>query len=87
MKVAAPRTMKKIMPVAVEDHAGLHGPMRLLETPDHRWLGYCEGQESGQFISDRKVVSTLQSRYARMRSQALSLGDSVSLLRQMRGAV
>lgn len=77
----------QIMPVVVEDHAGLHGPMQLLETPDHRWLGYCEGQESGQFISDRKVVSTLQSRYARMRSQALSLGDSVSLLRQMRGAV
>jgi hypothetical protein len=60
--------------------------MQVLETPDHRWLCYCEGQESSQFITDRKVVSTLQMRYARMRSQALSLEDSVSLLRQMRGA-
>jgi transcriptional regulator with XRE-family HTH domain len=87
LEMAALRNVElQIMPLVREDHAGLHGPMRLLETPDHRWLGYCEGQESGQFISDRKVVSTLQMRYARMRSQALSLEDSVSLLRQMRGA-
>ncbi|PJE99501.1 transcriptional regulator [Streptomyces carminius] len=67
-------------------HAGLHGPMQLLETPDNRWFSYCEGQESGQFSSVSKVLSTLQMRYARMRSQALSLEDSVSLLERMRGA-
>ncbi|MFF1924740.1 Scr1 family TA system antitoxin-like transcriptional regulator [Streptomyces sp. NPDC058221] len=77
----------QIMPVMRERHAGLGGPMQLLETPENRWFGYCEGQESGQFITDPKVVSTLQMRYARMRSQALSLEDSVSLLRQMRGAL
>ncbi|MFR9758010.1 helix-turn-helix domain-containing protein [Streptomyces sp. TR06-5] len=76
----------QVMPLVREDHAGLHGPMQLLETPDHRWLGYCEGQETGRFLSDRKVVSTLQMRYARMRSQALSLEESVSLLERMRGA-
>lgn len=76
----------QIMPVVRERHAGLGGPMRLLETPENRWFGYCEGQESGQFISEPKVVSMLQMRYARMRSQALSLEDSVNLLRQMRGA-
>lgn len=76
----------QIMPVMREHHAGLGGPMRLLETPENRWFGYCEGQESGQFISESKVVSMLQMRYARMRSQALSLKDSVSLLRRMRGA-
>ncbi|GGT31583.1 transcriptional regulator [Streptomyces kurssanovii] len=76
----------QIMPVTREEHAGLDGPMQLLETPDNHWLGYCEGQKSSQFISDRKVVSELQMRYARMRSQALTLHDSLSLLRQMRGA-
>ena len=75
----------QVMPMVRESHAGLDGPMQLLETPDNKWFGYCEGQKSGQFISDRKVVSELQMRYARMRSQALSLEDSVSLLRQMRG--
>ncbi|QIP84012.1 helix-turn-helix domain-containing protein [Streptomyces sp. Tu 2975] len=77
----------QIMPLVREEHAGLDGPMQLLETPDNRWLGYCEGQKSSQFISDRKVVSELQMRYARMRSQAHTLHDSQSLLRQMRGAV
>jgi transcriptional regulator with XRE-family HTH domain len=77
----------QIMPLVREEHAGLHGPIQLLETPDNRWLGYCEGQKSGQFFSDPKVVSELQMRYARMRSQAHTLHDSLSLLRQMRGAV
>ncbi|MFI8930026.1 Scr1 family TA system antitoxin-like transcriptional regulator [Streptomyces sp. NPDC053474] len=76
----------QVMPLVKESHAGLHGPIRLLETQDNKWFAYNEGQESGQFIADPKVVSVLQMRYARMRSQALSLEDSVSLLERMRGA-
>ncbi|OEV03907.1 helix-turn-helix domain-containing protein [Streptomyces oceani] len=75
----------QVMPQARGSHAGLDGPMQLLETPDNKWFGYCEGQESGQFIHEPKVVSMLQMRYARMRSQALSLEDSLSLLQRMRG--
>ncbi|MFC9242749.1 Scr1 family TA system antitoxin-like transcriptional regulator [Streptomyces sp. NPDC057136] len=77
----------QVMPLVRTGHAGMDGPMRLCETPGNRWLGYSEGQESGQLISDPKLVSMLKMRYARMRSQALSLEDSLSLLRQMRGAV
>ncbi|GGR97513.1 transcriptional regulator [Streptomyces aureoverticillatus] len=76
----------QVMPLVSESHAGLAGPMRLLETPDNKWFAYCEGQRSGQLISDPKEISVLQTRYARMRSQALSLKDSVSLLQRMRGA-
>ncbi|QEV21075.1 helix-turn-helix domain-containing protein [Streptomyces alboniger] len=76
----------QIMPVERETHAGLDGPMQLLETPENNWFAYGEGQESGQLISDPKVVSMLQMRYAKMRSQALSFEDSVSLLERMRGA-
>ncbi|MGP3636757.1 helix-turn-helix domain-containing protein [Streptomyces sp. 24-1644] len=77
----------QVMPLVRTGHAGLDGPMQLCETQANRWLAYCEGQKSGLLISDPKVVSTLHMRYARMRSQALSLEDSLSLLRQMRGAV
>lgn len=77
----------QVMPQVREHHAGLDGPMQLLETPENKWFGYCEGQESSQFITDSKVVSTLQMRYARMRSQALSLDDSLGLLQRMRGAL
>ncbi|MEV6161924.1 helix-turn-helix transcriptional regulator [Streptomyces sp. NPDC052052] len=76
----------QVMPLVREDHAGLDGPIQLLETPDNKWLAYCEGQESGQLNSDSKVVTMLQMRYARMRSQALTLEDSTSPLRRMRGA-
>ncbi|MFF3735700.1 Scr1 family TA system antitoxin-like transcriptional regulator [Streptomyces sp. NPDC002476] len=77
----------QIMPQVQVNHAGVDGPMQLLETPENKWFGYGEGQESGHFHADPAVVSTLQMRYARMRSQAHSLEDSVSLLQRMRGAV
>jgi transcriptional regulator with XRE-family HTH domain len=75
----------QVMPLKRESHAGLHGPLQLLETPENQWFAYLEGQQSGQLVSDRKVVSVLQKRYARMRAQALSLSDSVSLLQRLRG--
>ncbi|MFI8216561.1 Scr1 family TA system antitoxin-like transcriptional regulator [Streptomyces sp. NPDC085932] len=86
LRVAQLRNVEiQIMPLRQESHAGLHGPLQLLETPDNHWFSYLEGQQSGQLISDRKVVSVLQRRYARMRAQALSLSDSVSLLQRLRG--
>ncbi len=77
----------QLVPLVQEDHAGLHGPMQLLETPDNEWFGYCEGQRSGLFISDPKELSILQMRYARLLSQALTPKDSRSLLKQIRGAL
>ncbi|SCK42474.1 helix-turn-helix transcriptional regulator [Streptomyces sp. WMMB 322] len=75
----------QLMPLQQPCHAGHDGPMQLLETPDHQWLGYTEGQKTGQLLLDRRDVSVLLQRYARMRSQALTPEDSVSLLRRMRG--
>jgi transcriptional regulator with XRE-family HTH domain len=77
----------QVMPLVRASHAGLHGPMQLLETPGNKWLAYTEAPESGQLIANSKVGSVLQQRYARMRAQALTLEDSVSLLEQMRGAL
>ncbi|MET8824866.1 helix-turn-helix transcriptional regulator [Streptomyces sp. NPDC004610] len=88
LEIAGQRNVEvQIMPLTKESHSGLHGPKRLLETPANRWFAYTEAPESGQLISDRKIVSVLQQRYARMRSQALSLEDSVNLLHRMRGAL
>lgn len=83
-----PRNVQlQIMPLVRGVHAGLNGPIQLLETPDNRWFGYCEGQESGQFISDPQVISTLHMRYAKLRSQAMTYEESVGLLEQLRGAL
>lgn len=76
----------QLMPLRQPVHAGLDGPMHLLETPENEWLAYAEGQKTGHLISDRQAISVLQQRYAKMRSQALTPDDTVSLLQQMRGA-
>ncbi|MFD6344282.1 helix-turn-helix domain-containing protein [Streptomyces roseolus] len=77
----------QIMPQSRGYHAGIGGPLCLLETEENTWYAYCEGQETGQLFSDSKVVSILQQRYARMRAQALSVEASVGLLREIRGAL
>ncbi|MFH8634604.1 helix-turn-helix domain-containing protein [Streptomyces lydicus] len=80
-------TQVQVMPLVREKHAGLDGPMQLLETPDNQWFAYCEGQRGGLFISDPKELSVLQMRYVKLLSQALTPEDSRSLLEQMRGAL
>ncbi|MEU1051869.1 helix-turn-helix transcriptional regulator [Streptomyces sp. NPDC005876] len=86
LEVAELRNIEiQVMPLMQGTHAGLQGPIHLLESPESHWYAYNEGQKSGQLIADRKVVSVLQKRYASMRSQALTVPDSMSLLRRMRG--
>ncbi|MGW2304873.1 helix-turn-helix domain-containing protein [Streptomyces sp. NPDC001809] len=76
----------QVMPQSRGHHAGLDGPLCLLETEENTWYAYSEGQRTAQLISEAKEVSILQQRYARMRAQALSPEESVSLLREIRGA-
>lgn len=77
----------QIMPTRRVTHAGTDGPIVLAETPEHRWFAYSEGQENGRLISDPKEISVLQQRYAKLRSQALTPEDSLSLLKRLRGAL
>ncbi|MDJ0464550.1 helix-turn-helix transcriptional regulator [Streptomyces sp. H27-C3] len=77
----------QIMPTDSEAHAGLDGPLALLETPDGRRLAYSEGQETGRLIADPKQAAVLHQRYATLRSQALSPLDSVGLMERIRGAL
>ncbi|MCX4543052.1 helix-turn-helix transcriptional regulator [Streptomyces sp. NBC_01565] len=77
----------QIMPTVQPVHAGTDGPFRLLETDEHEWRGYSEGQKTGQVISEPRDVSILQQRYAKLRIQALNPADSVGLLMRMRGSL
>ncbi|MDQ0994074.1 hypothetical protein QFZ74_005302 [Streptomyces sp. V3I7] len=74
----------QIMPLRQPEHPGMAGPLRLLETPDNRWFTYSEGQENGRLISDRKAISVLHQRYAKLRSQALTPEDSRSVSESLR---
>ncbi|MEE1831996.1 helix-turn-helix domain-containing protein [Streptomyces sp. SP17KL33] len=75
----------QVVPLDVEFHSCMDGPVRLLETPERRRLAYSEGQENGRLIADSKEVSLLQQRYDTLRSQALNPNDSQGLLERLRG--
>ncbi|MFF8270564.1 Scr1 family TA system antitoxin-like transcriptional regulator [Streptomyces sp. NPDC016562] len=82
-----PNVDLQIMPLISTKHAGPGGPFCLLETQEHEWVGYSEGQKTGQVISDPKDVSDLHQRYAKLRIQALNPADSAGLLMRLRGSL
>ncbi|MFH8770276.1 helix-turn-helix domain-containing protein [Streptomyces sp. NPDC017958] len=88
LEATKPRNVEfQVMPMSRGFHAGLNGPIRLLETPENEWFAYAEGQENSQFIVKPNTISVLHMRYAKLRSQALPPEDTRSLLERMRGAL
>ncbi|MFH8483961.1 helix-turn-helix domain-containing protein [Streptomyces longisporoflavus] len=75
----------QVVPLDSALHACLDGPVRLLETPDRRRVGYAEGQQSGRLITDPNEVSLLHQRYDTLRSQALNPQETRALLERLRG--
>ncbi|MEV3931933.1 helix-turn-helix transcriptional regulator [Streptomyces sp. NPDC049944] len=75
----------QIMPLGRHTHAALAGPFILLETPDYQRLGYTETQRGSQLSSDPNEVSILSQKYAMLRTQALNIEDSKSLLNRLLG--
>ncbi len=70
----------QIMPRDTPQHAGLAGPLVLLETPDHDQLAYIDGQLRGELYDEPSDVSALTQRYGMLRSQALTVAESTRLL-------
>ncbi|MEU6891134.1 helix-turn-helix transcriptional regulator [Streptomyces sp. NPDC046557] len=86
LELSAPRNVTlQVMPLGSELHACLDGPVRLLETPEGRRLGYSEGQQNGRLIAGIQEVSLLCQRYDTLRSQALNPKESRGLLERLRG--
>ncbi|MGW3151232.1 helix-turn-helix domain-containing protein [Streptomyces sp. NPDC001177] len=75
----------QIMPLGRVPHAGLAGPMLLLETPDHEQLVYLEVQRGSFLADDPGEVSVYQLKYGMLRSQALSPDESACLLDRLLG--
>jgi hypothetical protein len=66
-------------------HAGERGSMKLLVTEDHDHVVYMEIEDQGILVSDPPEVAQLAHRYAKIRSQALSPDDSLSLIERLAG--
>lgn len=66
-------------------HAGDRGPMILVETKEHHHVVYLEIEDESHLVSDPAKVSQLAHRYAKIRTQALSPDDSLSLIERLAG--
>ncbi|MBY8878867.1 Scr1 family TA system antitoxin-like transcriptional regulator [Streptomyces sp. PLK6-54] len=75
----------QVVATSAEAHAGFDGPMTLIETEARRQFGYLEVQGRSFLLEDRDEVSTLNQRYAMIRSQALSVRESAKVIEQIAG--
>ncbi|WP_262061338.1 helix-turn-helix transcriptional regulator [Streptomyces sp. STR69] len=66
-------------------YAGDRGSMKLVVTKEHEHVVYMEIEDQGILISDPPEVSQLAHRYAKIRAQALSPDDSLSLIERLAG--
>jgi transcriptional regulator with XRE-family HTH domain len=73
----------QIMPHNRQAHAGLNGPMILLETAEHRQLAYVEGPSGGYFVSEQPDLGELFARYGILRAQALDPDESAKLINEV----
>lgn len=66
-------------------HAGTRGDMVLVVTKEHHHVVYVEIEDESVLVSDPAKVAHLTHRYAKIRSQALSPDDSLSLIQKLAG--
>ncbi|MFG2960452.1 helix-turn-helix transcriptional regulator [Streptomyces sp. NPDC048291] len=66
-------------------YAGARGPMKMVVTAEHEHVVYMEIEDQGILVSEPEEVSQLAHRYAKIRAQALSTDDSVSLIERLAG--
>ncbi|MFF7545368.1 helix-turn-helix domain-containing protein [Streptomyces canus] len=77
--------MLQVMPLNSEVHSGLDGRIEVLKFPDGTTVGRSDGAFSGRPTTDPKQLRILELRYGTIRAQALSPGESLSLIEQLLG--
>lgn len=75
----------QLMPSDRDFHPGHNGSMVVLETLEHRQVGYIESQDVGLVITDPAKVSTFGLRYGKLRTQALNAEESARLIARVAG--
>ncbi|GAA2950836.1 helix-turn-helix transcriptional regulator [Streptomyces enissocaesilis] len=73
----------QVMPHNRQTHAGLMGPMILLETAERRRIAYIEGHKGGYFVSEQPDLGNLFGKYGILRAHSLSPEESAKLIEQV----
>ncbi|MHB9857154.1 helix-turn-helix domain-containing protein [Streptomyces sp. YIM S03343] len=86
LEVGASRNVEvQVMPARRGFHPGKNGPFVVVETHEHKNLGYFESQGVGCVVSEPAEVSAFSLRYGKLRSQALNVEESARLIERMVG--
>ncbi|MFH9863011.1 helix-turn-helix domain-containing protein [Streptomyces sp. NPDC017202] len=86
LEVSALRNVEvQVMSARRGFHPGKNGPFVVVESHEHRLLGYFESQGVGCVVTDPAEVSAFALRYGKLRSQALNVEESARLIERMVG--
>jgi transcriptional regulator with XRE-family HTH domain len=80
-----PNLVVQVMPMGRGGHAGLRGPMKVIETPEQTTLVYSEALGKSLLVSKPDEVGLLARRYAMIGRQALRPEESVDFIGQLAG--
>ncbi|MFG2825903.1 helix-turn-helix domain-containing protein [Streptomyces sp. NPDC048434] len=75
----------QVVPIDLEEHAGLEGPFTLIETRDGRRIAYVEGYKDSRLHTERKAVRELEEQYGILRAQALTPRASLAFIEKLLG--
>lgn len=75
----------QVMPTHRTEHAGMGGPFILLTPKGKQQVGYTEVQDSARLSTEPEVVRILAARYGSIRAQALTMRESLNLIKSMLG--
>ncbi len=75
----------QVMPIEVEEHAGLVGSLTLLELHDRPKVAYSECQERSTWFTGRTDVRTIEARFGTIRAQALTPRQSREFVENLLG--
>ncbi|MFD0404546.1 helix-turn-helix domain-containing protein [Kitasatospora sp. NPDC127116] len=70
----------QVLPANRAAYPALAGPITLLETAEHEQLAYVEGHRTGVLHTDPDKVNVLAQRHGMIRTQALSIEESVEFI-------
>lgn len=75
----------QVMPTDRTEHAGMGGPFILLTPKGKQQVGYTEVQDSARLSTEPEEVRILAARYGSIRAQALTMRESLNLIKSMLG--
>ncbi|BCL26444.1 Scr1 family TA system antitoxin-like transcriptional regulator [Streptomyces aurantiacus] len=75
----------QVLPMEREEHPSLGGPFIMLTPRDKPQVAYLEVQHISRLITDPTDVRILAARYGSIRAQALTPGESRTLIKKMLG--